>query len=703
MFDRSTVSAHIGALWQRLTTGSAGLTNPYQREQARLLATLHLVLIPLAVVISPLRALLDANLTELQPVENGVLLTLLVAGYLLSRSRMYLLAAALDFCLGAVSVLGLALGVPSLLMERLFHLIALGYLSSIFLPPAPMAGLIALTMLLPDGLSRLPVAPTMAAAISFGLPTVIFALLIVQQRRHPAQTLRPEWMYYEQQFRLIADNTHDMIARIELDGRFSYMNAAVTRILGRTVEQSIGVSFQDWMALVHPDDAPGILEAVQQQLYLSGPYELSYRFRHTDGHYVWLESVSRPLQDSSGAVSGIILVTRDITERKAAERQRREMEARLQATIDSVSQSILLIGSDYRIQAFNQVAVERNQWVAGRVMVVGDLVYPFIEEQYHTHFDRVFQAALAGQTIEFEGPIAAQDGSERWYEMRYLPVRDETGQITAVCMTGEDIDGRKQSESQRLQLALERERVRLLRDFIGDLSHDLRTPLATIATSAYLVERTDNDERRQHHLAMLQTQVKHLATMLKDILSLERLEQVDDKQAFEAVSLNVLVGQVSDACASAASTKRQRLFTEKADPDVSVLGNLNRLGEALTNVVTNALTYTPEGGYITLRIIQTAARVGIEVQDTGIGISPLDLPRIFDHFYRADKARSADTGGVGLGLTIAKRILERHGGTITVASEVGQGSTFQLWLPRLTDNRPETAEARVALPSPETT
>ncbi len=687
MFELHSFSRNVGRLWQRLTTSAAGLRNPYQQEQARLLAALHLGLVVLTVIYLAFQFVL--GFADIHPAEMALLLGLLLAGYALSRTRFYFLAAALDFCLGAISVLGLMLNLPMLLPERLFHLVALGYLSSIFLPPAPMIGLLALTMLLPDVLSAVEAASAGAAIISFGLPTVVFTALLVLKRRRPAQTLRPEWMYYEQQFRLIADNTHDLIVRIELDGHFSYVNAAFAHILGYEVEQVIGQSIQDWLPMVHPDDAPGLIEATQQRVYLTEPYEVSYRFRHADGHYVWLESIASPLRDEIGTVIGVILVSRDITERKEAERRQRETELRLQATIDSVSQSIMLIGSDHRIQVFNRVAVERNQWVAGRVMEVGDLIYPYISAQYHAGFEQVFQAALAGQSFTFEVPVKREDGSERWYEMRYLPVRDDDGQITAVCFTGEDIQRRKQAEGQRLELALERERVRLLRGFISDLSHDLRTPLATIATSAYLVQNTNDEARRQHHLETLQTQVQHLGNILKDILSLERLEEANQTDIFEPVSLNALAEYVVEVCAAAADTKRQQLTVLPAEPDVSISGNMNQLREALTNVVTNALSYTPEGGQITLRVLAEAARVGIEVQDTGIGITPEDMPHIFDHFYRADKARSADTGGVGLGLTIARRIIEQHQGEISVTSTAGQGSTFRLWLPRVLAGAPE--------------
>ncbi len=687
MFELQSFSRNVGRLWQRLTTSAAELRNPYQQEQAQLLAALHLGLIVLTVFYFALQFVLGFG--DIYPAEMGLLLGLLLVGYALSRTRFYLLAAALDFCLGAISVLGLMLNLPLLLPERLLLLVALGYLSSIFLPPAPMIGLLALTMLLPDGLTAVGAAPAVAAIISFGLPTVIFAALIIHQRRRPTQTLRPEWMYYEQQFRLIADNTHDLIVRIELDGHFSYVNAAFAHILGYEVERVIGHSIQDWLPMVHPDDAPGLIEATQQRVYLTEPYEVAYRFRHANGHYVWLESIASPLKDEAGTVMGVILVSRDITERKAAERRQRETELRLQATIDSVSQSIMLIGSDRRIQVFNRVAVERNRWVAGRVMEVGDLVYPYISAQYQAAFEQVFQAALAGQSFTFEVPVEGEDGSERWYEMRYLPVRDEDGQITAVCFTGEDVQRRKQAEGQRLELALERERVRLLRNFISDLSHDLRTPLATIATSAYLVQNTNDEARRHHHLETLQMQVKHLGNILKDILSLERLEESSQNDLFEPVSLNALAGYVLEVCAAAADTKRQRLTVQPAEPDVSISGNVNQLREALTNIVTNALSYTPEGGQITVRVLVEAARVGLEVQDTGLGISPEDMPRIFDHFYRADKARSVDTGGVGLGLTIAKRIVERHQGEISVTSIAGQGSTFRLWLPRVLAGTPE--------------
>lgn len=314
---------------------------------------------------------------------------------------------------------------------------------------------------------------------------------------------------------------------------------------------------------------------------------------------------------------------------------------------------------------------------------------PLAEAKGHSVFDFVVpEDRESAQNKYFTEPdelfvarCRRRDGSLIWIEVRGKPFDYEGAQANLLAVR--DITQLKQAEAQHMELTVEREKVRILRQFINSASHDFRTPLSTIKTSLYLAERSTGDpERQRRHLQVLNNQTDHLHQLIDDLLSMSRLDRADTSEYhFHWVEINDLVDQSVEEARPTAAAKQLILRFNAGSDLPRILLDGSEFKRMLTHLLRNAITYTPEQGLIELTTRADRAHVILEICDTGIGIGALDLPHIFERFYRADRARSTETGGNGLGLSIAKRIIEAHGGSIEVESEVEKGSVFRVLMP----------------------
>jgi two-component system phosphate regulon sensor histidine kinase PhoR len=226
----------------------------------------------------------------------------------------------------------------------------------------------------------------------------------------------------------------------------------------------------------------------------------------------------------------------------------------------------------------------------------------------------------------------------------------------------------------------ESERIDMMRrDFIANASHELRTPLTVIIGFLEIaVSQPQLDEAtRQAHLKLMTEQGHRMQNLVEDMLTLSRLESADHPFRPEHVAMRTLLEQVLEE-ARALSAGRHAITLECAGPDLK--GSTDELRSAFANLVTNAIRYTPDGGSIAIGWIDTPRGPRFSVRDTGIGIAHEHLSRLTERFYRVDKSRSRQTQGTGLGLAIVKHVLLRHGATLAIESEPGQGSTFTVQL-----------------------
>jgi signal transduction histidine kinase len=199
------------------------------------------------------------------------------------------------------------------------------------------------------------------------------------------------------------------------------------------------------------------------------------------------------------------------------------------------------------------------------------------------------------------------------------------------------------------------------------------------------LERLAHDPiKSKQNLTMLQTQTDHLQRILDDLLSMSRLDKADTSDyRFRWLNINVPVQEAVEEQQTLALRKHLHLVCNPCENSPTALIDYNEFKKMIKHLILNGLNYTPEGGSVTVRTRTDDQNVLIEVSDTGEGITALDLPHIFDRFYRADRARGIDSGGTGLGLTIARKIVEAHGGMIEAESKLGHGSTFRITIPKI--------------------
>lgn len=381
-----------------------------------------------------------------------------------------------------------------------------------------------------------------------------------------------------------------------------------------------------------------------------------------------------PLRDSSGNVSGVIGVATDVTERKLAEDLLQYQAGLLQG----VSDAIIAVDTDMVIENWNQAAEHLYGW---RAHEAEGQKFPAIVV---TNEPADWEAELVKQTVDkgfWQGEVCQKrhDGLVMNVVVSASILQDDYGKPTGLVMVCRDITEQKRAEHQAFEFAVQTERIRLLREFINDVSHDFKTPLSIIQTSSYLLKKK-HPEISMTHIDAIEAQAQHLGHLLEDLLTLSRLDSTSELD-LQRIEVNEFVQQLSNVLQNRAIMRRQQFRTDLKATSAVILSDPAELHRALTHLIVNAINYTPPGGEIIVRTYREKDQVAIAVTDTGIGISSDDLSHVFERFYRVDKARAIHTGGTGLGLSIARKIAEAHNGTITAESVLGSGSTFTLWLP----------------------
>jgi two-component system phosphate regulon sensor histidine kinase PhoR len=221
-------------------------------------------------------------------------------------------------------------------------------------------------------------------------------------------------------------------------------------------------------------------------------------------------------------------------------------------------------------------------------------------------------------------------------------------------------------------------------EFVANVSHELKTPLSSIAayTETLLDGAMDDPEHNREFLERIEEQTERLQTLIVELLSLARMETQDPSAELEPVDALAIIGDSVDAHQALADSKRVRLELQSELHPVIVLANAEGIQTIIDNLLDNAINYTSSGGAVTVRCIPEGEWLRIDVADTGIGIAVENQSRVFERFFRVDKARSRELGGTGLGLSIVKHFCQTYGGSVSVASQVGVGSTFTVRLKR---------------------
>lgn len=500
-------------------------------------------------------------------------------------------------------------------------------------------------------------------------------------------------------YRLVVDNASDVIYQRTLDGVLTYVSPSVFEVMGYLPEELLGVSLK---TLKHPDNLDHV-DSNNHSL-LSGQARLTRtgQLRRKDGSYGWYELTARLTQDGDGRIVGVTGALRDVTDRTRAENALRDRAEEFRLLTENVSDVISRIDAAGNF-SYVSPSVRTVLGFTPEELVGG----PRFRRSPDSPQGSMHERVMKGEgPITFQAKLVNKQGRGIWLESTANPIRDPvTNEVVEVLMISRDISRRKEIEA-RLQEAKETaERAsRLKSEFVATISHEIRTPMNGVIGMTALLGGTGLSEEQRQYVDGISASARSLMLIINDILDLSKLDA-------EKVDLETLVFQprrIVDDCLNALgpeAAQKKIALTSDLDPDCDryVRGDATRILQVLTNLVSNGVKFTDRGGVtITVRCSLAAEdrlTVRFTVTDTGIGIEPDVQAMIFDKFRQADGSITRRFGGTGLGLTIAKRLVELMGGTIGVESTPGQGSSFwyTITLPLATEE-----EARPLLPVPAT-
>ncbi|MDI6830250.1 MAG: ATP-binding protein [Actinomycetota bacterium] len=343
----------------------------------------------------------------------------------------------------------------------------------------------------------------------------------------------------------------------------------------------------------------------------------------------------------------------------------RSERGRLEALIDNISAGIMVTDSEARIAMLNHAAEEVMG--LGGVEVEGRRV---IEVFSSRELDIIISRAVEGEVVDEEIELLYPRRVN--LRVKANPVKGSDEKVVSTVSVIEDV-----TELSRLN--------RMRQDFVANVSHELRTPVATIRALADSLQggALDDRERAERFLRDLGHEAARLSQLVEDLLTLSRLEARETSLQLEDFEPVGLVRDCLEDKGKMAERFGVRLELGEAGEELALVADRGLLRTAINNLLDNAIKYNRPGGRVRVSVREgDGASALIEVEDTGIGIKREELPRVFERFYRVDRARSRETGGTGLGLSIVRHIVDLHGGTVEVRSAEGEGSTFTIRLPK---------------------
>lgn len=338
---------------------------------------------------------------------------------------------------------------------------------------------------------------------------------------------------------------------------------------------------------------------------------------------------------------------------------------KMEAILSSVVNGIIAIDSDEKILFINPVAIDmlniKESDVAGK---------HFLQVVRNNQIDNYLKYVIKHRSF-YDTEITLNYPHEKILKLYTNPIKKfEKGEESGIIITIQDITELRKLENMRTE-------------FVANVSHELKTPLTSIKgfVETLKIGAIEDKEDSIRFLNIIEDEADRLSRLISDILSLSELEGKKVKVAHEKIRVQNTIAEIISMLSSQAVKKNITLLSEVNDGSLCIMGDLDKFKQMLINLVDNGIKYTPEGGTVKVEALRDGGYLVINVIDNGIGIPDEYIPRLFERFYRVDKARSRKVGGTGLGLAIVKHIVKTFDGEISVESKVGEGTKFTIFLP----------------------
>ncbi|HEX6963171.1 MAG TPA: PAS domain S-box protein, partial [Lacipirellula sp.] len=491
----------------------------------------------------------------------------------------------------------------------------------------------------------------------------------------------------EKKFRQLADFVPMIVWEARPDGVVDYYNERWYEFSG--FDRSL-TGDPAWAPLVHPDDRQRVHDVWYEAVRAAEPYQVECRLRDSrTGGYRWFMGRALPVKDSEGNVIRWFGTTADIHEAKLTEQSLRANEERIRAIIQATPECVKLISRDGQVLEINASGLQMLE-AESPDAVQGCSILEFIAPAHRQKWMENHERICMGENRLWEFEVIGFSGRRRWMESHGVPVTMPEGELAHLCIT-RDVTDLKRHEAERDRLLYaeraaraEAEQVSRLKDeFLSTLSHELRTPLNAILGYATLIRMAEmSGKELDEATAIIERNAKLQAQLIDDLLDMNRIISGKVQLKIQTASLADVIEAALESARPMADAKQIRLETVVDPMAGPVRGDPDRLRQVIWNLLSNAIKFTPQGGLVQVALEASGSRIEVSVTDSGEGIAPDFLPHVFDQFRQADASTTRKHGGLGLGLSIVKHLVEVHGGAVRAQSDgKGKGATFTVSLP----------------------
>ena len=480
--------------------------------------------------------------------------------------------------------------------------------------------------------------------------------------------------------------------RVEADSRMA-------AVFGVPSAQRTTAPLSAYLAALHPDDVEPTVAQINAAIEGAGSYAATYRIRAAGGGWRWVIARGHVEYDDLGAPYEVHGVVMDATRQLEAEQQLHASEERYRTVFDSIDEGLCVIDMIYDADGrpCDYLFVEANPAFVkhtGLVDAVGRTIRQMVPTHEQHWFDIYGRVAQTGEAVRFENEAK---GLDRWYDVHATRLgAPERGRV-AVLFT--DITERRQSEAALRRMAADlSEANRLKTEFLATLAHELRNPLAPIRSGLQFIRRSPGDldaVTRVHDI--MERQLDHLVNLVDDLLDVARITRGQVELRRERVDLATILAAAAETSMPLIESARHQFDLRLPAESLVLDADPTRLTQVVSNLLNNAARYTPKGGHIALAAARDGDQAVVRVTDDGIGIAPEALDEVFRMFTQVGQAQQPGSGGLGIGLSLVRSLVELHGGSVTAASAgTNAGSVFTVRLPLAADAVSDTSAVEPA-------